>query len=192
MAQSVTAPQRMMYGFKGANSQRVSGKGLIFLMGNSIGRKNEILILFLWMGAGLLSWWMSKYVLSYFLSLLFIEQLRTINAVTQSLLVKNMANMIFVHSGDFILCFLFSIPLSYFTDFTKYRISMFIFGAIAISLYLQVVSLITQMQIYSELPSWAMTSYLQGFISLLLIVPILSLLGCKIGCFLSTKAGCRR
>ena len=149
--------------------------------------KSEILIPFLWMGAGFLSWYTSKYVFSYFMSPLFIEQLRTINTGTQSLIIKNMANMIFVNVGDFLLCFLFSILLSYFTNFTKYRFSMFIFGAIAIGLYLRVESLINQMQIYSEPPFWAMTSYVQGFISLLLIIPLISLLGCKIGQYLNVK-----
>lgn len=150
-------------------------------------RKSKILVPLIWMGTGFLSWFLSKYLLSYFLSPLFIERLRTINTVIQSLLIKTVANMIFVNMADFVSCFLFSVILSYFTNFTKYRFSMFIFGAVAVSLYLRVEGLLNQIPIYSEMPSWALTSYIQGFISLLLIIPFLSFMGCKIGRFLRTK-----
>lgn len=150
-------------------------------------RKSEILIPLLWMSVGFLSWYLSKYLFSYLLSPLLIEQLRTINTVTQSLLIKNMANMIYANGADYVLCFLFSVLLSYLTKFTKFRIAMFISGAIAISLYVRVEGLLNQIKSYAELPSWAMPSHVQGFISLLLIVPLISLLGCKLGRYLSVK-----
>jgi hypothetical protein len=149
--------------------------------------KSEILIPLIWMSTGFLSWYLSTYFFSNFLSMLLIDRLRTINTLTQSLFIKNLANMIYANLADFVLCFLFSMLLSYFTKFTKYRISMFIFGAIAISLYVRIEKLFNQIKIYSEVPSWAMTSYLQGSISLLIIVPILSLMGCKTGQFLRIK-----
>ena len=77
--------------------------------------------------------------------------------------------------------------LSYFTQSTKLRLVLFFLGAIAISLYAQIKGLIGYMGIYSELPSWAIASEMQGFISLLLIIPLCSIAGSKVGTWIKMK-----
>lgn len=101
--------------------------------------------------------------------------------------MKHIANMLYAKVADFTLCFIFAVLLSFFTKSTKLRLLLFIIGAIAISLYVQVESLIDYMGIYSELPSWALTTEFHGFISILLIIPLLSYAGSKVGNYLKIK-----
>lgn len=141
----------------------------------------KILVPLLWMITGFISWYLSIYLFSYILSPLLIDVMRKTNAMTQSIFMKNIANMLFTKVADFTLCFIFAVLLSFFTKSTKLRLLLFILGAISLSLYVQVVSLSNYMSMYSELPSWAIASEFQGFISIVLIIPLLSFAGSKIG-----------
>ena len=135
----------------------------------------------LWLITGLISWYLSIYLFSYLLSPILIDVVRKTNAITQSIFIRNIANMFFTKGADFALCFIFSILLSFFTKSTKLRLLLFILGSIAISLYLQVESLINYMGTYQKLPSWAVTVEFQGIVSILLIIPLLSYAGSKVG-----------
>ena len=145
------------------------------------------LIPFMWMGIGLVSGYLSNYLFSYVLSPLLIKAVRATNANTQSDILKNIVNMFFANMADFMLCFLFAMVLSYFTKSTNLRLLLFVFGAIAISLYAQIEGLIGYMGTYSELPSWAVASEMQGLISLLLIIPLCSFAGSKVGTWIKMK-----
>lgn len=150
-------------------------------------QKKQILISAIWLCAGYLASHVSVYLFSYLLSPVFIKMLRRINATAQSSLIKSIANIIYAHAADFLICFLFASILSYFTKFTKIRLSFFVFGAIAISMYIRVEGLIYHMGIYSEFPSWAVSSYVHGFISMLVIVPRVSYIGSNLGNYLSNR-----
>ncbi len=145
------------------------------------------LIPFMWMGIGLVSGYLSKYLFSYILSPLLIETVRATNANTQSVILKNIVNMVFANMADFMLCFLFATLLSYFSKITVLRGLLFVFGAIAISLYTQIVGLIGYMGTYSELPAWAVASEMRGLISLFLIIPLCSIAGSKVGTWIKMK-----
>ena len=145
------------------------------------------LIPFMWMGIGLVSGYLSNYLFSYIWSPLLIETVRATNANTQSVILKNIVNMVFANMADFMLCFLFAMVLSYFSKITFLRGLLFVFGAISISLYTQMVRLIGYMGTYSELPSWAVASEMQGLISLLLIIPLCSIAGSKLGTWIKMK-----
>jgi len=147
----------------------------------------KLLIPFMWMGIGLVSGYFSNYLFSYILSPILIEAVRATNANTRSVILKNMVNMVFANMADFMLCFLFAMLLSYFTKFTILRVSLFVFGAIAISLYAQIERLIDYMGIYSELPAWAVASEMQGLISLVLIIPLCSIAGSQAGTWIKIK-----
>jgi hypothetical protein len=147
----------------------------------------KLLVPLLWMLTGFLSWYLSIYLFSYILSPVLINVVRKTNAITESIFMKNMANMLFTKVADFTLCFIIAALLSFFTQSTNLRLSLFIIGAIAITLVVQVANLINYIRIYSELPSWAVTSELQGFISIVLIIPLLSFVGSKIGNYLKSR-----
>ncbi|MBR9984501.1 MAG: hypothetical protein KFF68_01200 [Desulfosarcina sp.] len=145
------------------------------------------LIPFMWMGIGLVSGYLSNYLFLYIWSPLLIETVRATNAITQSVIVKNIVNMVFANMADFMLCFLFAMVLSFFTKSTKLRLLLFVLGAIAINLYVQVERLIGYMGFYAEFPSWAITSPMQGLVSLLLIIPLCSIAGSKVGTWIKMK-----
>jgi len=141
----------------------------------------KLLIPIIWMGIGLVSGYLSNYLFSYILSPMLIKAVRETNANTQSDLLTNIINMCFANMADFALCFIFAMVLSFVTKSTKLRLLLFVFGAIAINLYVQVEGLIGYMGFYAEFPSWAITSSMQGFVSLLLIIPLCSFAGSKVG-----------
>ncbi len=145
------------------------------------------LIPFIWMGMGLVSGYLSNYLFSYILSPLLIETVRATNANTQFVILNNIVNMIFANMADFMLCFLFAMVLGYFSKITVLRGLLYVFGAIVISLYTQMVGLIGYMGTYSELPAWAVASEMQGLISLLLIIPLCSFAGSKVGNWIKMK-----
>lgn len=147
----------------------------------------KFLVSLLWMTTGFISWYLSIYLFSYILSPILIDVVRKMNAMNQSIFMKNIVNMLFTKGADFVLCFIFAICLSFFTKSTKVRLLLFIIGAIAISLYVQVNGLINYMSIYSEWPSWAVISEFQGFVSILLIIPSVSFAGSKVGNFLKIR-----
>ena len=142
---------------------------------------------FIWLGVGFISGYLSTFVFSYILSPLLIEAARATNANTQSAILINIVNMLFANMADFVLCFIFATVLSYFTESTGPRLLLFVSGAIAISLYAQIEGLIGYIGIYSELPAWAITSQIHGFISLLLIIPLCSIAGSKLGTWITSK-----
>ena len=142
---------------------------------------------FMWLSAGFVSWFLSKFLFSYILSPMLIEAVRATNANTQSVFLMNIISMLFANMAAFALCFLFAMLLSAFTKSTKPRLLLFVVGTIAISLYAQIEGLIGYMGIYSELPSWAISSAMQGFISLLLIIPLCSIAGSKLGAWIKMK-----
>jgi len=133
------------------------------------------------MGTGILSWCLSTYLFTYILSPVFIKLIREINAIPAAFFFKNVANMFFVYISDFFLCFVFALALSLWTESTKTRLALFILGAIAVRIYAQVDVVISQIRHYSEVPAWAVTSIAQGLIPPILIVPIFSILGSKVG-----------
>ncbi|WP_372681888.1 hypothetical protein [Desulfosarcina sp.] len=145
------------------------------------------LIPFMWMGMGLVSGYLSNYLFSYILSPLLIETVRATNANTQFVILNNIVNMIFANMADFMLCFLFAMVLGYFSKITVLRGLLYVFGAIVVSLYTQMVGLIGYMGTYSELPAWAVASEMQGLISLLLIMPLCSIAGSKVGAWIKMK-----
>ncbi len=142
---------------------------------------------FVWLSAGFVSGFLSKFLFSYILSPILIEAVRATNANTQSVFLMNIVNMLFANMAAFMLCFIFTMLLSYFTKFTSLRWLSFVFGAIAISLYAQIEGLIGYMGIYSGLPSWAIASEMQGLISLLVILPLCSIAGSKVGTWINMK-----
>jgi hypothetical protein len=142
---------------------------------------------FIWLSAGFVSWFLSKFLFSYILSPLLIETVRAANANTRSVILQNMVNMGFANMADFTLCFSFGMLLSYFSKFNMLRVLLFASGAVAISLYARIEALIGYMGMYSQLPPWAVASEMQGFISLLLIVPLCSIAGGKVGTWLNLK-----
>lgn len=145
------------------------------------------LIPFMWLSIGFVSGYLSKYLFSYVLSPVLIKAIRATNANTQSDLLTNIINMCFANMADFTLCFIFAMVLSFFTKSTKLRLLLFVFGAIAINLYVQIEGLIGYMGFYAEFPSWAITSSMQGLVSLLLIIPLCSFAGSKVGTWIKMK-----
>ena len=145
------------------------------------------LIPFMWLSIGFVSGYLSKYLFSYVLSPVLIKAVRATNANTQSDLLTNIINMCFANMADFTLRFLFATLLSYFSKITVLRGLLFVFGAIAISLYTQIVGLIGYMGTYSELPAWAVASEMRGFISLFLIIPLSSIAGSTVGTWIKMK-----
>lgn len=141
----------------------------------------------MWISVGVLSGYLSKYLFSYILSPALIKAVRATNAHTQSDILMDIVSMLFVDMADFLLCFIFAIGLSYFTESTKPRLLLFVFGAIAINLYAQIERLIGYMEIYSELPAWTITPKLSAFVSLLLIIPLCSIAGNKLGAWIKMK-----
>ena len=145
------------------------------------------LIPLMWLSIGFVSGYLSKFLFSYVLSPVLIKAVRATNANTQSDLLTKIINMCFANMADFMLCFLFAMVLSFFTKSTKLRLLLFVFGAIAINLYVQIEGLIGYMGFYAEFPSWAITSSMQGLVSLLLIIPFCSLAGSKAGTWIKMK-----
>ena len=141
----------------------------------------------MWLSIGFVSGYLSKYLFSYVLSPVLIKVVRATNANTQSDLLTKIINMCFANMADFMLCFLFAMVLSFFTKSTKLRLLLFVFGAIAINLYVQIEGLIGYMGFYAEFPSWAITSSMQGLVSLLLIIPLCSFAGSKVGSWIKMK-----
>jgi len=154
---------------------------------NNSSTDRQWFIPFMWMGIGLVSGYLSNYLFSYVLSPLLIEAVRATNANTRSVILQNMVNMVFTNMADFMLCFLFAMLLSYFTKFTVLRVLLFVFGAIAISLYARIEGLIGYMGTYSELPAWAVASEMEGLISLVLIIPLCSIAGSQVGTWIKMK-----
>jgi hypothetical protein len=141
----------------------------------------------MWLSVGFVCGYLSKFLFSYILSPLLIEAARAANANIESSIFLNIANVFYANMAAFTLCFIFAIVLSYYTASTKPRLLLFVFGSIAVSLYAQIEGLIGYMGIYSELPSWAIASEMQGFISLLLIIPLFSIAGIKVGTWIKMK-----
>ena len=141
----------------------------------------------MWLSAGFVSWYLSKFLFSHILSPMLIEAVRATNSNTQSAFLINIVSMLFANLAGFSLCFLFTIVLSYLTESTNSRLSQFVVGAIAVSLYAQMEGLIGYMGVYSGLPAWAITSQIQGFVSLLLIIPLCSIAGSRVGTWIKMK-----
>lgn len=156
-------------------------------MHNKSRPERKLLIPCIWMSTGFLAWYLSIYLFSYILSPMLITTVRETNTITQSALIKEFTNMLFANIADFTLCFVCAILLSFFTRYTILRLSLFIIGAIAFSVYTQVEGLISYMEIYSKLPAWATPLVLQELISSLLIIPLLAFAGSKIGNYLKMR-----
>ena len=147
----------------------------------------ELLILLLWTGSGVLSWYLSTYIFTYILSPSFIKLIREINAIPAASFIKNVANMFFVYASDFLLCFLSALALSLWTKSTKSRLASFILGAIVVRIFTQIDVLVSQIGHYSEIPAWAVTSLVQGLIPPVLIVPLFSISGSNVGRFIKVR-----
>ena len=150
------------------------------MTGNGSTRR-ELLISTLWAGAGLFAWYLSIYLFTYLLSPVFIKLIREVNAIPASPFIKNSANMFFVYFSDFLLCFIFALLLSLWTQPTKSRLALFVLGAVAFRIYAQVDVVTSQTRHYAEIPAWAVTSIVQGLIPPVLLVPLFSILGSRIG-----------
>lgn len=147
----------------------------------------RLLIPVLWTGMGLLSWFLSTFLFAYVLSPAFIGPVRHINAIPGALFLKTTVNMVFVYSGDFLLCFLFAFILSLSTESTKPRLALFILGAIIFRLIAQADIAISQFRHYAMIPPWAVSSFLQGLIPPVLIVPLISISARKIARIIRSK-----
>ena len=147
----------------------------------------KLLISLAWLASGFVSWLFSTYLFTYILSPILIDIVRETNAITQSVLMKTIANMLFTKSSDFTVCFLFAMALGFFTKYTKLRLSLFVFGMVGISLYIQVEGFMDYIAAYSELPSWVITFETQGLVALLLIIPIISVVGSRLGNYMKMR-----
>jgi hypothetical protein len=148
---------------------------------------SNLWIQLMWISIGFVSWYLSKFLFSYVLSPMLIDAARAANANSQSAFLMAVVNMLYANVAGFALCFIFAALLSYFTQSTKLRLLLFVVGAIAVNLYVRVEGLAGYMRMYPELPSWAITSKMQGLISLLLITPLCSFAGSKIGTWIKMK-----
>jgi len=118
---------------------------------------------------------------------MLIETARAANANTESSILIYMVSMLFANMAVIALCFGFAMGLSYFTDATRQRLLLFVAGAIAVNLYAQIKGLIGYTGLYPGLPPGALPSKVQGFVPLLLILPLCSLAGSKIGTWIKMK-----
>lgn len=151
------------------------------------GSKTKIMIPFIWLVTGVLSWRLSIYLFSYVLSPLLIQFVRNMNAITHSIYAKYTANMVFTNLSDIILGFIFALILSFFTKSSKSRLALFVLGVAGFRLYIKVADLIHYMGMYPEFPSSAITSFILGFISILILIPGFAIAGSKVGTYLKMR-----
>jgi hypothetical protein len=136
---------------------------------------------FIWLSAGVLTWFISILLYAYVLSPLLIRFVRGVNTITSSIVAIDIVNFLFTNITVFILSFLFAFILSAFTKSTKLRLALYVLGVIAVRFYVKVDNLINYLRTGSEWTSGAMTSFILGFIALLLIVPIFAIAGNRFG-----------
>ena len=141
----------------------------------------KILTTFIWLSAGVLTWFISIVLYAYVLSPLLIRFVRGINTLTASIVVINIVNFLFTNIAVFILSFIFAFILSAFTKSTKLRLALYILGVIAVRFYVKVDNLINYLRTGPQWTSGAMTSFIFGFVALLLIVPMFAIAGNRVG-----------
>jgi hypothetical protein len=141
----------------------------------------KLLTTFIWLSAGVLTWFISIVLYAYVLSPLLIRFVRGINTITSSIVVINIVNFLFTNIAVFILSFIFAFILSAFTQSTKLRLALYILGVIAVRFYVKVDNLINYLRTGPQWTSGAMTSFIFGFVALLLIVPIFAIAGNRVG-----------
>jgi len=141
------------------------------------------------MSAGVLTWFISTHLYAYVLSPLLIRFVRGINTITPSIIVIDIVNFLFTNISVFILCFIFTFILSAFTKSTNFRLALYILGVIAVRFYVKIDNLINYMRTGPAWTSGAITSFILGFVALLLIVPIFAVAGNKVGGYLRMHRG---
>ena len=148
----------------------------------------KILTTFIWLSAGVLTWFISILLYAYVLSPLLIRFVRGINTITSSIVAINIVNFLFTNISVFILSFIFAFILSAFTKSTKLRLTLYILGVIAVRFYEKINNLINYLRTGPEWTSGVMTSFILGFVALLLIVPIFAIAGNKVGGYLRVRS----
>jgi hypothetical protein len=138
----------------------------------------------IWLGVGVLTWFISILLHAYVLSPLLIRFVRGINTITASMVAINIVNFLFTNISVFILCFTFSVILSLFTKSTKLRVALYILGVIAVRFCVKIDYFINYLRTGPQWASGTMAAFILEFVALLLIVPILAIAGDKVGGFL--------
>lgn len=149
----------------------------------------KIMTSFIWLSTGVLTWFISIHLYTDVLSPILIRFVRGINTLIPSIVVIDIVNLLFTNISVFILCFIFAFILSASTESTKLRLALYILGVIAVRFYVKVDNLINYLRTGPEWTAGTMTSFILGFVALLLIVPIFAIAGNKVGGYLRRHRG---
>jgi hypothetical protein len=147
----------------------------------------NLLIYLLWLCTGILSWYLSKYLFSYVVSPVFINWVRKVNTIMHSAVINGLVNLFYTYLSQFLLCFVFAMILSVWTACTRLRLALFVAGAIAVGTYANIQFAAGAVGTAAGTPAWITTIVLQAVIAMLIIVPLLSKAGCKLGHFIKMK-----
>ncbi len=135
----------------------------------------------LWFCAGLWSWYLSTWIGSRILAPFFIQTIRSTNAISSSPVVKLAVNTLYSSGGDFFCCFILAFLFGFFSKPSTIRKLLFVSGAVGVDLYGLTNHLINYLRNFSEIPSWAMMAQVQGWVSIVLIIPLLTIIGSNMG-----------
>ena len=143
--------------------------------------RHNLLILILWFLGGVSTLFVASYLFLYYNAMTFPVFRQVIQITEPYSIIKQF--VVFIHPRilEFLLALLFSVGLSFLTGFKKIWLFSYLAGLIVYPLYLVNEAFVVYLRIYPELPSWTIAYYIQSMIAYLILIPLLSWLGCILG-----------
>jgi hypothetical protein len=134
-----------------------------------------------WVLAGYITWWAALYVFSYGISSFTSPVLNSFKSAGYSQFSLILIQHVIFHIADYVLAFIACLILGYITGFKVVWLLGFVCGAITQKMFLAFNMVSAYHQHYESLPHWALSTLQQNAISMLLVLPLLSLLGSLLG-----------
>jgi len=147
------------------------------------------LLLLLWAAGGLLTWFVALYTFSYAMVPLATPVRKFLHSNVPSQFLSVLTTFIIAHAAEYIWAVLLAALLCYLTGFRWLWLISFVVAANGWDLYVHLVKFGWYLNYYPTLPSWVLVSFIQGLISIFILFPLASWVGCIWGRKLREKRG---
>lgn len=135
----------------------------------------------LWVAGGLLTWYVALYAFTFILSPVVAPSLKFLKSNISSQTILALSSTFVFHIAEYVLSVIIAALLCYFTGFKPLWFIGFLLGAGAVTFYGQIVGLLEYRNLYPSLPDWVLSWFLQGLVSIFILLPITSWAGCMCG-----------
>jgi hypothetical protein len=143
--------------------------------------RKDILLIIVWGLAGYLSWYISLIMFTFFTHS-FVTIPTKFAARLGIMSLTSIVNLLSCHLPDYVFAIAFVALLTRWCGYTRSALLSFIFGAVITTLFISINGLFDYLNIYSKLPSWAISWFTSNMVHIFIFLPISSWAGTLIGC----------